>query len=809
MEDRLFSPRDLLTAAKWSSLLFTTYSLSLSFLESVPLAAVNRSYKNFSIITDLDGYLSSLSDVGAIGVGREYDLVPVRVRGGVFHPKIALLADDDGNVRATVGSGNLSFGGWGYNQEVLELLRPGRDSRCFSDLADMLENLSNNSSPGGKFEFLRSPGLSRFVDMARRAGSTPGDGRSRLLHTIDGPLVPQIAEMAEELGGARSLVTVSPFFSTFNGVKALAEGLGCDDVSVAVALIAPSIFDFQLAADAGFSVKAVSSEYFDYGRPLHSKLFDIACARGRLVVTGSANATTAALLGRNIEAVVVRPTELSVTFGWEPTLRRSIQTIETREPEETINEGLVLDYNGGAITGRVFGTSGAGEWQAVLTSSVRRQSAGLVIVDASGFFKFTPPPGIDPISLGSSAQVIFIRGTKELRGWLVIRDIINAISRRGPIARSIGRLMSGLDTLGDVGAILEYFANDPETLFDASERTGGGKKARESAVRPIWGSVSSLGGTSALDMDSTWTGGESNHSGDALIDALVRHLAEVMPLSNDDGADDEDDPGEVDQVSPSAKSARTQPPKRAPRLQKPIVERAFSQLFEKLEALPLGAARAPGLFVVFDMMIQIVPRTEASDELLPVLLRRWLWAASKARPTDTDTTTLDQCFCVIATRLVIDYPALAPQMHHALQSWIGGELDDEFKILFEPAAGGLEERRIYPVGTAEEWQAAWLEIVTSRTLWSAMNELRMSIAVGGQITVPAGADDSESRIILKVAKGNAAADRISYMSERRTKPNCPRCHTGLPAVQASRLKRGGIATCTNIRCNRVVIDVSL
>ncbi len=46
-----------------------------------------------------------------------------------------------------MGSGNLTFGGWGYNNEVLEMLRPGRDSTCFADLAAMLESMMRQSRP--------------------------------------------------------------------------------------------------------------------------------------------------------------------------------------------------------------------------------------------------------------------------------------------------------------------------------------------------------------------------------------------------------------------------------------------------------------------------------------------------------------------------------------------------------------------------------------------------------------------------------------------------------------------------------------
>ncbi|MBY5660450.1 phospholipase D family protein [Rhizobium leguminosarum] len=810
MEDTHFSPRDMLGASKWTSILFTTYSLSLSFLEAVPLAAVNRTFKNFKVLTDLEGYLSSLSDVGAIGVGRDYDLVPIKVAGGVFHPKIALLEDEGGNIRATVGSGNLSFGGWGYNHEVLEILRPGHDSRCFAELSAMLEAIATGAMAGGRIECMRPPGLAQFVEMARRASLQPGEGRSRLLHTVTGPLVPQLRDMAEELGGARAISVVSPFFSQHAGVKALASGLDCDDVSVMVPLKAPSMFDFVEAAEAGFPCKKVTSDLFEDRRSLHSKLFDIQCRRGRLIVTGSANATLPALLGRNVEAVVVRTADISTSLGWRPTTRSNSVSTEEREPVSCGGAGLVVDFNGGLVTGRVTGLGASGQWEAFISSGTRRQQVGMVTVDPSGKFSFTPPPTMDPLSLATAAQVILIREDVELRGWLILRDLISAISRRGPIARVINRIMSGLDSLADVGSILDFFARDPQVLFDAAARAGGGKSERKDAIPFFGGSLSAVRGTSAFDMDSAWTGLEGSRSGEALIEALVRHLASAMPQSHDDAADDSDDDLEPTSTGRGERKPSFQKPQ-VQRLQRPIVERAFEELFLKLEEAPAGPMRAPGLFVLFDMMIQIVPRTEAPDELLHYLMRRWLRAAMGVRSSLPDTTSLDQCVSIIAARIVIFDPKQAPRMHGVLQTWIGGELDEDFKLLFEPTASGTEERRIYPEGRDVEWKQAWALIVTSKTQWSLMKELKHSLDVGAKVVaIPQDASQMERSTIEKVALGKAKLSNIVYLTSRRSpKVACPACNMGLALEQRGRLNAKRIASCTSMRCGRVVIDLSL
>jgi hypothetical protein len=155
MADLLFGPRDLLLAQRWSSLLFTTYSLSLSFVESVIVSAVARNYRGLTVLADIEGYRTSLADAGAAGAGRNYNIVPVEAKpNGVFHPKIGVFIDDDSIVRATVGSGNLTFGGWGYNTELVEVLNPVEMVSALKILLSLLKHLGPKMSASAPNECL-------------------------------------------------------------------------------------------------------------------------------------------------------------------------------------------------------------------------------------------------------------------------------------------------------------------------------------------------------------------------------------------------------------------------------------------------------------------------------------------------------------------------------------------------------------------------------------------------------------------------------------------------------------------------------
>jgi len=343
----------------------------------------------------MEGYRASLADAGAVGAGRSYDVVPVEAKPhGVFHPKIGVLIDEDGTTRATVGSGNLTFGDWGYNTEVLEVLAPARDGKCFEDLAVFIEALGNRHK---RISAERMPDLSLFVEACRRAARAGGTANSRVLHTMFEPLDVQLADIAADAGGALSLTVVSPFFSLHHAVKELASKLSCSEVFVAVPPRAPEIFDFAGSAKAGFNVSPVTGEMFNDTRSLHAKLFEVNCRRGSLVVAGSANATTAALSGKNVEAVVVRRFDQSYSFGWRPSGSHSGKPTGERPPEELRGACVVAQFNGRYIDGRIVGLDSVkGDWRGLLSSGARHDPIGRVDVGEQGRFRVLVPADIDP-----------------------------------------------------------------------------------------------------------------------------------------------------------------------------------------------------------------------------------------------------------------------------------------------------------------------------------------------------------------------------------------------------------------------------
>jgi hypothetical protein len=464
-----FRLRDIISARSWRTAFFTTYSLSLSFFEAVVLHALRQAgVRTTSIAVDLDGYRSTLGERGAADAGRTYDLVPMLVPSpGIFHPKLMVL-DGDAGPRVVVGSGNLTFRGWGGNIEVAEFLTPGAAPRAFLDVADFLDRLSSAARVPSGLASERDPVPAGLAASCRLAGARAGqgDGLLRVLHSLDRPIADQVVEAAVDLGGASSLLVVSPFLR-LAAVKGLADRLGCADVSVCVPQRSPEQFDFAAARDAGMDAKPVTADAFqDADRPLHAKILEVTCAGGRLTLAGSVNATTAAMMSTdNVELAVLRVDGRPSQLGWracsEPIPATAAFMAGGSQP------CLVARHEGARITGRLLCvTQPQGSWQATLGAADLGQA---VNVDAEGRFAF--PGRTDPFQLGRAPQLTLARDSVIATGWLVLEHVLSAIRERGQIAEAITRVLAGAGVADDVAAILAFFAENPEALAQTTVST--------------------------------------------------------------------------------------------------------------------------------------------------------------------------------------------------------------------------------------------------------------------------------------------------------------------------------------------------
>ena len=198
----VFSPLHLIRAHEWSHSFFTTYALSLAFFEGVVLdALIRQNVEHTVVLADVAGVRAALAEYGSRCAGRAYEIEPVAVDHGCFHPKLmALTSKTEGHL--VVGSNNLTFGGWGTNLECVEHLHPAMAADAFEDAAEFLESLV--TAPWVKHR-VEQPCMALAAELRRLAVGHPKTGNIRLLHSLDRPILEQIADLAMDLGGAERL----------------------------------------------------------------------------------------------------------------------------------------------------------------------------------------------------------------------------------------------------------------------------------------------------------------------------------------------------------------------------------------------------------------------------------------------------------------------------------------------------------------------------------------------------------------------------------------------------------------------------
>jgi hypothetical protein len=482
-------PDEILASKRWDAALFTTYSFSISFFESVVLRALQRSgCRDIWVLADVEGYAASLMERRAARVGRDYRLIPVRAPNGVFHPKCTYLASQHGDV-LLVGSGNLTFGGYGRNVEVLDALVPETHPEAFSDFAAFLEALGTRPD----LSIPETAWVSSFASAARRAGTLELDGagtlRSRVLHSVEKPIVEQIAEFLASLGEVEAITVLSPFHDP-NGaaVLELARRTGCPQINIALPpdLKLLSTFPFPFGQRWNIPIQAVRPCVEDaMRRPLHAKWIDIKTATGLIRITGSINATTAALCStRNVEVGVMRQLGAADDL-WEPV---PIPTQYDRKPFTLgLSSGKVTVHASLTAASEICGQiipagETSGTWQLTLERLGDVLGEMPVEVDDSGSFRVAFSSSERLISAGA-VRVSIKRANQQGAGWLEMEELLRMPTQQRSVFAAMVRFMTDEANDQDDIALLDYLAISAARHLAGFRPAVGERGAKEQSLR--------------------------------------------------------------------------------------------------------------------------------------------------------------------------------------------------------------------------------------------------------------------------------------------------------------------------------------
>jgi hypothetical protein len=618
------TPVDLVSAHPWQRAVFTTYALSLSFFEAVILDALVRGEGRSQplILADVQGVRGSLSEQGARRVGKDYEVEPVAVSNGVFHPKISVLSSPDG-CHVLVGSGNLTFGGWGGNCEIVEHLHPGFAADALADTARFFElMLTSDRVRHGAAEQCAATA----ADLRRSIQGKPTNGGIRLFHNLDASLGEQIAQAAADLGGAGRLVAAAPFWDDGGAIDRLCLAIGLSEVFVhshergCVEGIAGANWPRR----ARTPVRAVRVEVIDRAdesaRLLHAKAFEIVCKRGRILVSGSANGTTAAL-GRNhnVEACVVR-VQRERTVGWtladaEPPYPQA-EAEETADSEEEAGSGVLrATLEGDQVRGEVLTPGMGGSVSVHHLGPMGPELLAETVLGPNAAFGIVAPD-LERWAWRGGRIVIRVRdgSGKQAEGFVSVASFAEIAQRTGLVGRRLFALLAGNETPADVAAILAWFHDAPDRIVpaDPNSLAGGADTRRDGLDRPI--PVANLADAYVEGFPARVPDHATHPHWSRFIDQIFAAFREPRgPLFNTEtkrgGEDDEDEvldePAEPEEVDD------------------PDIDKSFA-VFERLFKLwTKDGAPARYALVAFDLAQYVCDRLR--DRLRPDPARAKVW----------------------------------------------------------------------------------------------------------------------------------------------------------------------------------------
>lgn len=530
------SAHDLLRAHSWSRAFFTTYSLSLSFFESVILDSIVRNNtRSVTILADVAGVRGAMEEYGAQAAGRMYDVEPVAVLHGCFHPKLLVLTLET-EAHVLVGSGNLTFGGWGTNLECLEHLHVSFASRAINDLAGFLEKLSD--TPRARHA-ARQECKDVAADLRQRIAGRKLDGSLRILHNLNTSILEQIVGVVQELGGALSLTLASPFFDGI-AVPQLCERLGLESAFIHVhdgGSVAGSAGSNWPTGAAGVVVPIALDMLNEVTkRPLHAKLFEIRCQQGRLLISGSANATHAGLgFGGNVELCVLRVEQASLS-GWAYSASQVPALTPVQEFEDlelssmaVLRATLVVDR----LDGTVFGAFPSGRAKALRRDGVDWLEVGTTTISPGGHFLLQATS----LRYSSWSGQVILRLVSELgqlaQGFVSLPESRDIARRLGSAASSFFGLLQGTGTPADIAAIMEFFYKNPDALPTGTVGSGGGDHSHTQNGDASINIAQLLGGMGAAQ-SSVPAVNNQHHSWIAFMQMILSRFAEIRsPLEED------------------------------------------------------------------------------------------------------------------------------------------------------------------------------------------------------------------------------------------------------------------------------------
>ncbi|WP_336975283.1 hypothetical protein [Sphingobium aromaticiconvertens] len=779
------NPLDLISAAPWKRAAFTTYALSLSFFEAVLLDALLRGGgRNALILADPEGVRAGLSEEGARRVGRDYEIEPVAcVNHGVFHAKVgALFADDDAHL--LVGSGNLTFAGWGGNLELVEHLHPSFAAEAFDDAAGFFEQLS------GSEQIVTTAGEACDAIAGSLRRSAQGHARPdniHLLHSLDGAIAEQLALYAEDLGGVTRMTAISPYYDLRGeGLDALAAMLEIESADLhahpAGTVRGQGSNSWPFDGTSQWRAVNAADAFGQDDRPLHAKSLELVCRKGRLVLSGSANMTHAGLFGRNIEAGVLRIQRNSKSYWATAKASAPLRpaTDELDKPESALPSIGILSASleGEMISGRALAPRLTGLVDAFLRTPSSSHVVGRVQIADDGTFLLSAP-GIEFESWENGRLILgFERDGKRWEGFVSIAAALELIRRTGSIAPRLMAMLAGTETPTDVAAILAWFREDTSRLPASLAIGGGGESARSDAVQGFVTladlKAAGLGVRAGSEAEKGETSSAWRHAMALIRAAFTQSRG---PWGGGGETDDDDDEDEKDRE------------KRA-RSEESANHRSLQLFDELLNAMLSPEVQGRNALMALSLSHFLADRIRPAPGKVQVWLEKVLPQIASFDGPESD----------LAVASVLLHHAADRRGENAIRArryFLRRRIDPASLIVLPdviPAFTAL-------LGSGIDLGGFLSEVMGARTMGEQIGAYLAAGEGGGP---PAGFDSLTASPHWPYL-GRALTDPSSFAKLivlDSFRPSCPRCNMRLPLAAGEDLRMRGLTTC----CGRILIN---
>lgn len=299
------NPRDFCRLKGYSTAIFLTYNFDPHFFERVVLRDLEiGENEDILVIADSNEIARSVSRwrEEVVHLGRKYQLAPA-TGPTLFHPKMILRVGPESSA-VWLGSGNLTFGGWGGNQELATSWYSTNDPGVPTMALSLLQRIQG-LIPDSQIKDTIGRAIS---DLTHSTVATQDElAEADVLLTSESR---SLSTMLRERWSEKRFRKVSILTgSTDEGgalVRWLHEEFGIDEALIVVdqnhSRFSPKVD--RLSCD--LSIRSFS----EANRPLHAKFYWFEGDDGCSAIMGSANCSAAAWLiapqnGGNTEAIVV------------------------------------------------------------------------------------------------------------------------------------------------------------------------------------------------------------------------------------------------------------------------------------------------------------------------------------------------------------------------------------------------------------------------------------------------------------------------------------------------------------------------